>query len=530
MTGWDALARHLCDPATHGLGRDGVRVVETHTAIVVLAGERAWKLRRPVDYGWLDYGTLERRRAMAEAEIAKNAPTAPGLYLGLGGLIDGPGGPRLIGPGETVPQAAEPLVVMARFPEEARFDRMAETGRIDAALLHATGRAVAAMHGSGAPAASARRVMDVAGLVRGEIAGLEDLAADLGEAAVGQATAALRSLAERAADAPPRPARVCHGDLHLGNIVLWRGRPTPFDCIEFNPAISEIDPLYDLAFLAMDLEHRGLGSRAPRLLSAWAEAVAAAPGIGVATAYGGLGLWPLYRAIRAAIRAKVHGLTARHAADPAHAETGRADARRYLARAAGYAEPRPPPHLIAVGGHSGSGKSTLAHGLAALTGGIVIRSDGVRKGLWGVEETDPLPASAYGREATETVYAAMRLRGAMALAGGMTVILDATHADAAQRAEAEALARDRGLGFSAFWLEADAETLGARLDARSAAHADASDADRDVLARQLARGAGSPDWPRLATDGPPGSALAEAARRLDLPLTLGQETGSAAHA
>ena len=488
---WESAARFLAGPA-FGTAPE---VIETHTARVHLAGERVWKLRRPVDYGWLDYATRARRREMAEREIAWNAPGAPGLYLGLGGVG---AGPRLIGPEEDLPADAEPLVVMRRFEGRDLFDRMGAEGRLDDALMQETGRAVAAMHRREAPAGPP----DLAALAAQEAGDLRRLAGPL-EAEEAEALAAMleRTAAAEAGIAATRRVRRCHGDLHLRNIVLWQGRPAPFDCIEFNEGLARIDPLYDLAFLAMDLEHRGLGDLVPPLVSAWAEAMAAEPGADVATAYGGFALWPLYRAFRAAIRAKIGAMAAGDdAAALGEARTYRDLARRTLDAA-------PAPRLIAVGGRSGSGKSTLARALAGVTGALVIRSDAVRKGLAGLGPTERLPPESYTPEASEAVYAAMESRARRALAGGMAVILDAAHLEAGERAAAARIAAGAGVPFAGFWLEADAATLADRAAARTG---DASDADARVVHGQFAQDTGPVDWTVLDAGQAPDAVLAAA--------------------
>lgn len=491
---WEAAAAFLAAPGTLGPAPE---VIETHTARVFLAGDRAWKLRKPVDYGWLDYGTRARRRAMARREIDWNAPHAPGLYLGLGGVAPGP---RLVGPAEEVPETAEPLVVMARFPGDALFDRMAAAGRLDAGLMAETGRAAAALHRAAEPGDAP----DLAALVGREVEDLTGLSGTLGEARIrdlaGRLGAEARARAETAAT---RRERLCHGDLHLGNIVLWQGAPAPFDRIEFNEDIARVDPLYDIAFLAMDLGHREMERLVPALLSAWAEAMASEPGADPETAYGGFALLPLYRALRAAIRAKVAVLGKGGEAAP--------EARDYLALAEAALAPREAPRLIAVGGFSGSGKSVLARGLAAETGALVIRSDAVRKGLAGVAPSDRLPPESYTAEAAARTYAAMADRARSALAGGMSVILDAAHLTPEERAEAARVADAAGVAFTGLWLDAPAERLAARTAAREG---DVSDATPAVVEHQLSHDPGSIDWHRLDAAAAPEEVLAAARARL----------------
>lgn len=466
----------------------GAERIDTHTAAVLMAGDRALKLRRPVNYGWLDYSTRARRRAAARREIASNNLTAPGLCEGLAGLVPDGDGWRMVQ--ENLPDDGEPVVVMHRFPQSDLLDRMASEGRLDRALIHALGHAVAEMHKAAQPVG---KPPYLPAFTRGEAGALDDLAPVLGPLA-GRVAALLREAGRRLGPvAADRPARRCHGDLHLRNIVLWQGRPAPFDAIDFNDDFTDIDPLYDLAFLLMDLDHRGHPELATTCLNAWAERLSAEPSPEPRIAYAGLALLPLYRACRAAIRAKVAGLTLDGRDDPKAAE-----ARAYLELAAGYLEAPQRPRLIAVGGLSGSGKSTVARHLADRLGAIVLRSDAIRKGMWGIPETARLPREAYAPEVSPRVYAAMADRARMALDGGMPVILDAAHLREGERDAAAALAAEKAAPFQGLWLDADPETLAARVAARTA---DVSDADARVVALQTGYDLGEIRWTRIPAAG-----------------------------
>lgn len=502
--GWEEAAAFLTD----GAFATPPEVIETHSARIYLTPERAWKLRRPVDYGWLDYATRARRRAMAEREIALNAPHAPGLYLGLGGVADGP---RLIGPETPVPPEAEPLVAMRRFPDADLMDRMAEAGRLTPELMASTGRVIAAMHRAGEPLGTGMRMP---AMIAQEASELAPMASVLGPERAEAMLTPLRAEAAAQATLPAaRPLRHCHGDLHLGNLVLWRGAPTPFDCIEFSEVFSRIDPLYDLAFLLMDLRHRGLGRLRAPLLSAWAEALAAEPQADPALGYGGLGLLPLYEGCRAAIRAKTGALAAAGHRGPSR-DLDVANAHSYADLAAEILSERPQPRVIAVGGLSGSGKSVLAAGLASRLGAVVLRSDAIRKGMAGIALSERAPDTRYTAPISISVYRTLRAQAGMALAGGCPVVLDATHLSAAERGAAAELARKAGVPFAGLWLEAPRGALNRRLEAR---RGDPSDATPAVLARQEIDGALDGDWVRLDASHTPDAVLAEAATRLMIP-------------
>jgi hypothetical protein len=502
LSEFDRMAEFLASPAAHGGA--ATRRIDTHTAVVVLAGDRAWKLRRPVDYGWLDYSSRARRRECARLEVELNAATAPGLYLGLGGLVPEGAGWRLAKPGGDLPETAEPLVVMRRFRQEDLFDRMASEGRLTPELTRATGQAVADMHKSAPRRAGMGRLPAFAGRETNE---LTELASILGPEAVARFSEAVQARATACNGlAARRGARRCHGDLHLRNIVLWRGRPAPFDCIEFNETFTNVDPLYDLAFLLMDLDHRGHADLAVEVFNAWAEHMAAEPFAEIGTAYGGLALLPFFKACRAGIRAKVSALALR-GRDPAGQDGERAEARAYLALGIRYLIAAPPARLIAVGGLSGSGKSTLARALAARMGAVVLRSDAIRKGLWGVAETERLPAAAYAPRESHRVYGAMRERARMALAGGAVVILDAAHLRASERDGVRKIAAEAGVRFDGLWLEAPVDRLKARIRARAA---DVSDATAAVVEKQTGYDLGLIRWRRLSTEAAP-AAVAELA-------------------
>jgi aminoglycoside phosphotransferase family enzyme/predicted kinase len=483
--------------------------------VVVVAGKRAWKLRRPVDYGWLDYATRARRRHCAEREIALNSGPAPGLYLGLGGILPEGEGWRLVEPGDPI-ENAEPVVAMRRFRQRDLFDRMAAARRLTPELMRTTGRAIADMHKAAPEYHRGREGMGHLPAFTGrETNELKHLADLLGAEAVAAFSAEVRDRAEAHAGlAAQRGARRCHGDLHLRNIVLWRGRPAPFDCIDFNDAFTNIDPLYDLAFLLMDLDHRGHGGLAVEVFNAWAERMAAEPGAEVGTAYGGLALMPFFKACRAGIRAKIGALALRGRdamGFGAGCKVELAEARTYLALGLRYLTAAPAARLIAVGGLSGSGKSTLAWALAQARAGrlgaVVLRSDAIRKGLWGVEHAVRLPREAYAAQVTARVYGAMLERARMVLGGGATVILDAAHLKAEERDRAEALAAEAGVAFDGFWLDAPVEQMKARVTARAA---DASDADAGVVGKQAGYDLGPIRWRRLVAESSP-AAVAELA-------------------
>lgn len=485
----EAVIAFLSDPASYGAlaaGADRVERIETHGAIVFLVGRLAFKMKKAVRFGYMDFSSLEKRHAACLAELRLNRRTAPMLYRGLAAVTRAANGRlALDGGGEPI----EWLVAMNRFDQEARCDRLAASGRLDDALIDALAEAVAAFHAGAERHGEAGGAAECARVIRSNAAEMERHAPALfAPAAVARLReAGLAALArQRDLIETRRQAgfvRHCHGDLHLCNICLIEGRPVLFDGIEFDDRLARIDILYDLAFLLMDLCERGLQPAANRVLNFYLVRLPWQEGEDCTAA---LALLPLFLSMRAAVRA--HVSAAMGLEEPA---------RRYFAAAERFLMP-PPPCLIAVGGLSGSGKTTLARALAPrrgpAPGALVLRSDELRKALFGLAPQTRLAPEAYGSEVTRRVYAAMRERARHALVAGHAVILDAVFAREEERAAAAALARDCGVPFAGIWLEAPPERMARRLTMRQG---DASDADADVLAAQLGYDLGALSWHRL---------------------------------
>ncbi|HEU0223258.1 MAG TPA: AAA family ATPase [Paracoccaceae bacterium] len=485
--------RLLSDPATHG-GAPVTRI-DTHISHVFVAAGRALKLKRAIRRNFLDYSSVEKRRAACLRELEVNRRTAPALYLGVLPVTRGGGRLALGGEGEAVDWVVE----MQAFDRSQEFDRLAEEGRLSEAQVTALADVIAAFHARAERRPDQGGAEAVAATIRQVAGAIEAASPAAGRTARAWREAALGALG------PLRPrlesrrrhgfVRRCHGDLHLGNVVLVDGRPTPYDAIEFNEAMATTDILYDLAFPVMDLLAHGERRLASALLN---RALARSRD------WSGAGLLPLFISMRAAVRAI------------AAAGRAEAEAARLLALASAVLADRPPPRLIAIGGVSGSGKSTLAHALAPRLGGpfgaLLVRSDVARKVLMGVEPEASLPAEAYLPEVTRRVYASLLRDAGRALRAGATVILDATFLDPAERAAAASLAARAGAAFEAIWLEGPAALFADRIAARVR---DASDATPAVLARQVARDTGPIDWTRLAAgaEAVAETALAHLARR-----------------
>jgi predicted kinase len=302
--------------------------------------------------------------------------------------------------------------------------------------------------------------------------------------------------------------RRCHGDLHLRNICLYDGKPLIFDCIEFSEPIASIDVLYDLAFLLMDLLHYGERGFANLVLNRYLDLTGEDDG---------LAAMPMFMALRAVIRAHVEASAAEHMPS-GERDAQFAEARRYVEEAAAILWPAS-SRLVAIGGLSGSGKSSLAARLAPelgiMPGARVLRSDVLRKRRFGVMPEEKLPGEAYRPEVTAEVYRELCERAAAALEAGYAAVIDAVALRAEERRAFAAVAEKAGVPFTGLWLDAPAEAMRARIDAR---RSDASDATAAVLEQQLQAGPGMLDWMRIDASGDPEQTLAQARQALGLKL------------
>ena len=503
----EALFRFLADPKTHGLS-EPVKRVDTANAVVFLAGGDVYKLKRAVKFPFMDLSTLEKRREACEAEIAVNQPLAPDIYLAAVPIVRRGETFAIGGHGEIVEWA----VHMRRFDENATLDHVADRGGVSDAVIDKLALAIRRSHDR-APLRNAARAAHALETY------IEQNSAAFAERPDLFDPSAARKLTEdsRLAFANVRSillergeagfVRRCHGDLHLRNIVLLEGQPTLFDAVEFSDEIATGDVLYDLAFLLMDLEERGLRAAANRLFNRY---LASEP----PEALTGLLALPFFLSLRAAIRAKVEAANAERL-EGEKREEARALARRYFDCAVHFLVAAP-PRLVAVGGLSGVGKSALAGALAPeigrAPGALWLRSDVERKVMFGVDETVHLPASAYASDVTRDVYERLIVKARTVLRAGQSVLLDATFAAAAERIAAAAVATELGVSLAGLFLDAP---LATRLERISARQADASDADTDVARRQAADPLSEKGWAAVAASGSLSDTLALARARLD---------------
>jgi uncharacterized protein len=476
----------LREPRSYPRGADRVEVIETHISLVFLAGDYAYKVKKPVSLAFLDFSTLEKRRFYCEEELRLNRRTAPALYLAVVPITEGPGGARVGGQGKPVEYAVE----MRRFPQEALADYLARRRGLGAAQIDAIAAAVAAFHAA-IPAASDESGHGfperVTAPALGNFEELDGLVTDSGErGALGELRAwtlreGVRLHEVFAARRREGFVRECHGDLHLGNIAFLGGAPVLFDCIEFDPALRWIDVMNEVAFLVMDLLEHGLDAAAWRFLNAYLEATGD---------YAGVRVLRYYLVYRALVRAKIACIR-EHQPGAGDAAQGRAHREfgEYLALASSLAA-AVRPALVLMHGLSGSGKTTVSQRLLERLGAVRVRSDVERKRLHGLAAGARTHSKAvegiYAPASTRLTYDRLAQAARAVVESGYRAIVDAAFLGRAQRGVFRALAGRLGAPFLIATCRASEGALRRRVAQREAAMSDASEAGVSVLENQLA--------------------------------------------
>lgn len=468
-------------------------VAETHSGVVFFLGDRAYKLKKAVNLGFLDFSTREAREAICHREVELNRRLAPDVYLGVSDVLD-PEGNR-----------CDHLVVMRRMPDDRRLSALIARGADVAAEIGAIAELLAEFHSRAERSPAADRAAGADALAArwsANSSGLAPFAGGLVEGAMVEEVDRLahRYLAGRRPLFDRRIAggRACdgHGDLLADDIFCLDDGPRVLDCLEFDDALRLDDALADAAFLAMDLESLGRADLAERFLGAYRSAADDS--------------WPPslshhHIAYRAQVRAKVSAIRADQRGD--ESDTRAAEllslARRHLD--AGRVR------LVLVGGLPGTGKSTLAAGLAAALGATVLRSDEVRKELAGIEPHVPAGAGfgegVYSAEHTASTYRELLARAGGGLELGETVVLDASWTSGRERAHARALADATFSDLVELECRTSAEVATRRIAERARRGGDPSDADAAIAAAMATI---ADPWPAaipIETTAPPAEAL-----------------------
>ena len=472
----------LTDPACYDHAVGQVQLIETHISWVLLTGTYAYKIKKPVDLGFLDFSTLALRQQACADEVRLNRRLAAEMYLGVVAITGSPGAPRVNGQGSVIEYA----VKMRQFPPDATLDRLDERGELSSVHIDLLAARLARFHFSECPSAPGDSAWGEPETVAKPVAeNFQLLAERLHDPAEQRRLAALQSWcdAEHARLTPLMRerkrngmVRECHGDLHLGNLAWVNGQLLIFDCIEFSAGLRWIDVISEVAFCFMDLLHRQRGSLAMRFLNAWLEA---------GGDYQGVALLRYYAVYRALVRAKVAAL---RAAQSGGGDAGRAEVNSCLLLAEQLTQ-NMPTQLWITHGLSGSGKTTVSQSLLQDYGMIRLRSDVERKRLAGL---DALAHSAtgvgqglYTQEAGRRTYEHLsRLAGEL-LATGWPVIVDAAFLERRQRDLFRELAQRLGVPFRIVDIQADIATLRERVSLRTAQGRDASEADIRVLQHQI---------------------------------------------
>ena len=459
-------------------------MIETHISWILLTGEFAYKIKKPLDLGFLDFSTLDKRLAACREEVRLNRRLAPDIYIGVVPITGTPEAPHINGMGE----AFEYAVKMRQFPAEATLDRLDAEGCMTAQQVEAIAATLARFHLEGCDKAAADSPWGSPEAVWQPVAqNFAQIAPHLENAADRARLDALSRWSKSAHDrlAPLMAerkqngfVRECHGDLHLGNLAWVDGRLLVFDCIEFNPDLRWIDIQSEIAFCYMDLQQRGHAQWAWLFLNLWLDETGD---------YEGLALLRYYAVYRAMVRAKVAAIRMAQL-DGAEREAVLKEVRALLDLATRLTDSMT-ASLAITHGFSGSGKSTVTRKLMQAPGAIRLRSDIERKRLAGLDASartgSGVGEKIYAADATRQTYTRLAELAGKLLDAGWPVIVDATFLMRWQRDLLREAARTRNVGFSILDFPVPLETLKSRILQRSKAGNDASEADLSVLQHQL---------------------------------------------
>lgn len=475
------LLEALCNPAIYPHPVQQVRLLETHISWVLLTGEYAYKIKKPVNFGFLDFSTLEARQHFCQQELLLNQRMAPELYQEVLPITGTPQNPVIGGSGKPI----EYLLKMREFPQENLLDQIQSRGELHKEHIDTLAQLIASSHQNAPVVAAEHPLNTTAAIVAPMRQNFEQIRPFLDQPADLQQLEALEAWTEAAIkrltpvmDQRCRQGmiRECHGDLHLGNAAMVDGQILLFDCIEFNEPFRFIDVALDAAFMAMDLEDRGLHALSRRFLNNWLEHSGDHQSLQVIN---------LYKAYRALVRAKVNlfRLTP---------ETGDETKAAILAQYRSYADLAeryshiPQTFLAITRGVSAVGKSLVALHLVEELGAIRIRSDVERKRLFDNQHTSTLNAGLYSPECSIATYERLHQLAHTILQAGFPVVLDATYLRQDQRQVAQQTAESLAVPFLILDCQAPEKLILQWLAQRQAAATDPSDATEEVIRAQQA--------------------------------------------
>ncbi len=491
-------------PSTYPHPVERVELIQTHISYVFLAGEYVYKVKKPVEMGFLDYTTLERRRFYCEEEVRLNRRLCPDAYSGVVPVTVKDGTVSLAGAGEVVDYA----VKMKRLPQERMMERLLDQGAITGEMLESLTGKLAAFHAEAETGEHIQSFGSVEAVAANWQENFEQTEPYVGRTISRDQAGAIRAYVDRflseeawLLDNRVRDGRIrdCHGDLRT-NAVCFEDGICVFDCIEFNERFRYVDTASDVAFLAMDVDSRGHPALSDEM-------------VGLYLAQSLDTTLPLvlhfYKCYLAFVRGKVDGFQLDQPEIPAEQKAAAAEgARRYFALAEKYASRATPAVVIAMVGVTGSGKSYLAHALASRLGAVVISSDVTRKKLAGLDpmrqQREPIDSGIYSPEMTELTYAKMLLQAMPFLSRGKLVILDASYLSRQMRERAREFAERAGVRFLAAECVADEALVRERLQRRRSAVWSPSDGRWEVYRAQLKRAeplSELPEESRLEMDG-----------------------------
>jgi aminoglycoside phosphotransferase family enzyme/predicted kinase len=500
MSDWDVVRSFLEQPKQFGPEVTHVEVIETSLSVVFLAGDRAYKLRKPVHLSHVDFSTSASRRKDAEAEFTLNRRTSSSLYLELRTVGVKEGVCQWLMSGEQLP-SMESVVVMRRFDARDLMLERVISGVVSSGEMRAVGEVIATFHRDQPEIGRTGSAIETAFAAEQVVGSFvaAPVSSELQQRMIAAGQALRCAIAAVAPWINVRPLKDLHGDLHLGNICICEGLPVLFDCLEYSDALRQIDPIQDFAFLFMDLHARGRRDLAYVVLNEYLE---------LTDDYSGLRILRVMAAHYALVRAMVTAIGP---------EPDVSVIANYISTAENFLAPAK-PFSVLVGGLSGSGKSTVARGLAELHGLIHVRSDVVRKGVMGIGRTIVAPQYAYTDEVSAVTYLRVAEQTALAQSAGFSTVADAVFQRWEQRAFFGCIkAMIPSVPQFPIWLSLPAAEAFKRIAGRTG---DVSDADSAVLEAQLRSYNGSSDpssseWSTISAEGSPAEVLERVAEHLE---------------